>query len=94
MRHARPELRGRPITLQRSADVYGYVIDLIFHLLIYKYVLHVSISCPYEEEDEEEVQHHEEEVATTDAGVQGHEEEEVMGIDVEADNDTIDAPTF
>jgi hypothetical protein len=46
LRHARPELRGRPIALQRSTDVNVYVIDLICHSLIYKCVLHVSISCP------------------------------------------------
>jgi hypothetical protein len=46
MRHARPELRDRPIALQRSTDVNVYVIDLICHSLIYKYVLHFSISCP------------------------------------------------
>jgi hypothetical protein len=41
------------------------------------------------------VQHHEEEVAATDAGVQGHEEEEeVAGIDAKADDDTIEAPAF
>jgi hypothetical protein len=40
------------------------------------------------------VQHHEEEVAATDAGVQGHEEEEVACIDVEADDNTIEAPAF
>jgi hypothetical protein len=39
------------------------------------------------------VQHHEEEVAA-DARVQGHEEEEVVGIYAEADNDTIEAPAF
>jgi hypothetical protein len=36
----------------------------------------------------------EEEVTATDAGVQGHEEEEVAGIDAEADDDTIEAPAF
>jgi hypothetical protein len=46
LRHARPELHDRPITLQRSSDVNVYVIDLICHSLIYKCVLHVSISCP------------------------------------------------
>jgi hypothetical protein len=46
LRHARPELSGRPITLQRSTDVNVYVIALICHSLIYKCVLHVSISCP------------------------------------------------
>jgi hypothetical protein len=40
------------------------------------------------------VQHHEEEVAAIDARVWGHEEEEVEGIDVEADDDTIEAPAF
>jgi hypothetical protein len=40
------------------------------------------------------VQHHEEEVAAIDAGVRGHEEEEVEGIDVEADDDTIEVPAF
>jgi hypothetical protein len=40
------------------------------------------------------VQHHEEQVAATDAGVQGHEEEEVTGVDAEADDDTIGAPAF
>jgi hypothetical protein len=70
LRHARLELCDRPIALQRSTDVNFYVIDLIFHSLIYKCALHVSISCPWEEEDEEEeVQHHEEEVAATDAKV-------------------------
>jgi hypothetical protein len=39
LRHARPELRDRPIALQRSTDVNVYVIDLIFHSLIYKCVL-------------------------------------------------------
>jgi hypothetical protein len=46
LRHARLELRDRPIALQRSNDVNVYVIDLICHSLIYKCVLHVSISCP------------------------------------------------
>jgi hypothetical protein len=46
LRHARPELRDRPIALQRSIDVNVYVIALIYHSLIYKCVLHVSISCP------------------------------------------------
>jgi hypothetical protein len=40
------------------------------------------------------VQHHEEEVAAIYAGVQGHEEEDVTGIDAEADDDTIEAPAF
>jgi hypothetical protein len=46
LRHARLELRERHITLQRSTDVNIYVIELICHSLIYKCVLHVSISCP------------------------------------------------
>jgi hypothetical protein len=46
LRHSRAELYGRPIALQRSTDVNIYVIALIFHSLIYKCVLHVSISCP------------------------------------------------
>jgi hypothetical protein len=46
LRHARPELRDTPIALQRSTDVNVYVIDLICQPLIYKCVLHVSISCP------------------------------------------------
>jgi hypothetical protein len=46
LRHARPDLRDTPIALQRSIDVNVYVIDLICHSLIYKCVLHVSISCP------------------------------------------------
>ena len=46
LRHARPELGDTPIALQRSTDVYVYVIDLICQSLIYKCVLHVSISCP------------------------------------------------
>jgi hypothetical protein len=46
LRHARPELRDRPIALQRSTNVNVYVIDLICHSLISKCVLHVSISCP------------------------------------------------
>jgi hypothetical protein len=45
-RHARPELSDTPIALQRSTDVNVYVIDLICQSLIYKCVLHVSISCP------------------------------------------------
>jgi hypothetical protein len=46
LRHARAELRDTPIALQRSIDVNVYVIDLICQSLIYKCVLHVSISCP------------------------------------------------
>jgi hypothetical protein len=46
LRHAQPKLHGRPIALQRSSDVNVYVIALICHSLIYKYVLHISISCP------------------------------------------------
>jgi hypothetical protein len=46
LRHAKPELRDRPIALQMSTDVNVYIIDLICHSLIYKCVLHVSISCP------------------------------------------------
>jgi hypothetical protein len=46
LRHARPELRDTPIALQQSTDVNVYVIDLIYQSLIYKCVLHVSISCP------------------------------------------------
>jgi hypothetical protein len=46
LRHARSELRDRPIALQRSTDVNVYVIGLIYNSLIYKCVLHVSISCP------------------------------------------------
>jgi hypothetical protein len=46
LRHARPELRDAPITLQRSTDVNVYVINLICQSLIYICVLHVSISCP------------------------------------------------
>jgi hypothetical protein len=34
------------IVLQRSLDVNVYIIALILHSLIYKCVLHVSISCP------------------------------------------------
>jgi hypothetical protein len=45
LRHTWPELRVRPIALQRSIDVNDYVIALIFHSLIYNCVLHVSISC-------------------------------------------------
>jgi hypothetical protein len=44
LRHAWPELRVRPIALQRSIDVNDYVIALIFRSLIYNCVLHVSIS--------------------------------------------------
>jgi hypothetical protein len=96
LRHARPKLCDTSIALQRSTDVNVYVIDLICQSLIYKCVLHVSISCPYEEEDEEEeVQHHEEEdeQAHEEEEVQAHEEEEeVTGIDVEADDDTTEDP--
>ena len=46
LRHARPEPRDTPIALQRSTDVNVYVIDPICQSLIYKCVLHVSISCP------------------------------------------------
>jgi hypothetical protein len=46
LRHARPELRDTPIAQQRGTDVNVYVIDLICQSLIYKCVLHVSISCP------------------------------------------------
>jgi hypothetical protein len=46
LRHAQPELCDTPIALQRSTDVNVYVIDLICQSLIYKCVLHVSISCP------------------------------------------------
>jgi hypothetical protein len=46
LRHARPELRDTPIALQRTTDVNVYVFDLICQSLIYKCVLHVSISCP------------------------------------------------
>jgi hypothetical protein len=34
LRHARPELRDTPITLQRSTDVNVYVIDLICQSLM------------------------------------------------------------
>jgi hypothetical protein len=46
LRHAWPELCDTPIALQRSTNVNVCVIDLICHSLIYKCVLHVSISCP------------------------------------------------
>jgi hypothetical protein len=46
LRHARPELCDTPIALQRTTDANVYVIDLICQSLIYKCVLHVSISCP------------------------------------------------
>jgi hypothetical protein len=46
LRHTWPELCDTPIALQRSTDVNVYVIDLICQSLIYKCVLHVSISCP------------------------------------------------
>ena len=63
--------------------------DWMHQSLMYKCVLHVSISCPQEDKDEEEeVQYHEEQE------VQAHEEEneeEVAGIDAEAD-DTTEAP--
>jgi hypothetical protein len=39
LRHARPELRDKPIVVQRSTDVNVYVIALICHSLIYKRVL-------------------------------------------------------
>jgi hypothetical protein len=90
LRHAQPELHGRPIALQRSSDVIVYVIALICHSLIYKYVLHISISCPWEEE---EVQCHEEEAVATDVGVQGHEEE-VEAIDARVqDHEEVQAMT-
>jgi hypothetical protein len=44
LRHARPQICDTPIALQRSTNVNVYVIDLICHSLIYKCVLHVSIS--------------------------------------------------
>jgi hypothetical protein len=40
------------------------------------------------------VQHHEEVVVAIDARVQGHEEEEVAGIDTEANDDTTEASAF
>jgi hypothetical protein len=45
LRHARPELHGRPIALQRSIDVNVCVIAFICHSLIHKCVLHVPSSC-------------------------------------------------
>jgi hypothetical protein len=47
LRHARPELCGRPFALQRSIDINVYVIALICHSLIYINVSYMSLFHVY-----------------------------------------------